>query len=212
MPLREYYRRHLPHYHPAGATYHIVFRLAGSLPASVLVELRKGLWEHKWPCPTAAQADAPDVLLAAQRRYFAKLERNLDAAPQGPRWLEDAQVADIVYRAMRERDTEVYALSAFTIMPNHVHLVCTLLPDADGVYPDLTKLLASLKGYTAWRANAILGRRGAFWQGESFDRVVRDLAEFRRTIAYVANNPVRAGLAGCPEDWRWTYVAPGLGA
>ena len=30
-PYREFYRRHLPHYQPPGATLFITFRLAGSL-------------------------------------------------------------------------------------------------------------------------------------------------------------------------------------
>ncbi|MFH0990569.1 MAG: hypothetical protein V1799_11200 [bacterium] len=30
-----YYRRHLPHYQPLGASYHVVFRLKGLLPAEV---------------------------------------------------------------------------------------------------------------------------------------------------------------------------------
>lgn len=37
---KTYYRRHLPHYQPENATYHVVFRLAGSLPATVIESLR----------------------------------------------------------------------------------------------------------------------------------------------------------------------------
>ncbi len=37
---KTYYRRHLPHWHPPGAVYHIVFRLAGSLPREVIEEMR----------------------------------------------------------------------------------------------------------------------------------------------------------------------------
>ncbi|MEX1276747.1 MAG: hypothetical protein WEE20_12495, partial [Bacteroidota bacterium] len=38
---KTYYRRHLPHYHPEGATFHVVFRLAGSLPLSIIRESRQ---------------------------------------------------------------------------------------------------------------------------------------------------------------------------
>ena len=37
---REYYRRHLPHWQPAGATLFVTFRLAGSLPRSRIAELQ----------------------------------------------------------------------------------------------------------------------------------------------------------------------------
>jgi len=50
-----------------------------------------------------------------------------------------------------------------------------------------------------------LGRRGAFWAHESFDRYVRDEREWERTVAYVLNNPVKAGLAQNWQEWRWNY-------
>jgi REP element-mobilizing transposase RayT len=54
-----------------------------------------------------------------------------------------------------------YALHAFVVMPNHVHL---LLTPAIAT-PKLTK---SLKGIPAKRANLILGLTGtSFWQEES---------------------------------------------
>ena len=37
---RVFYRRHLPHWQPAGATLSVTFRLAGSLPGSVILELQ----------------------------------------------------------------------------------------------------------------------------------------------------------------------------
>ncbi len=38
---REFYRRHLPHWQPAGATLFITFRLAGSLPRPVVAALKE---------------------------------------------------------------------------------------------------------------------------------------------------------------------------
>ena len=36
-----FYRRHLPHFQPPGATLFITFRLAGSIPEEVLIQLRE---------------------------------------------------------------------------------------------------------------------------------------------------------------------------
>jgi hypothetical protein len=69
----------------------------------------------------------------------------------------------------------------------------------------LAIIMQSLKGYTARECNRVLKRHCTFWQHESFDRVVRDQAEFRKTIEYVINNPVKAGLVKKWEDWKWTY-------
>jgi len=48
--------------------------------------------------------------------------------------------------------------------------------------------------YTATRINRVLGRRGRFWQEESFDHLVRSLEEFKYLRRYIAENPVRAKL------------------
>ena len=74
----------------------------------------------------------------------------------------------------------------------------------------LSIIMQSLKGYTARKCNIALGRRGAFWQHESFDRAIRDEEEFDRTVRYVLDNPVKAGLVTTWRDWKWTYCRPQL--
>jgi putative DNA methylase len=86
-------------------------------------------------------------------------------------------------------------------MPNHVHAV---------VQPLATHALAAIvhswKSFTAKEANHILGASGTFWQREYYDRVIRGEEHLRRVIDYVANNPVKSGLA----NWQWVYVSPRL--
>lgn len=90
-------------------------------------------------------------------------------------------------------------------MPNHVHMVFTPLLRTSDEYYSLASIMGSLKGYTAREANALLGRKGQFWQHESYDRAVRDEEECMRIIAYVIENPVKAGLVKEASEWRWTY-------
>lgn len=90
-------------------------------------------------------------------------------------------------------------------MPNHGHLVCAPLKNPEGTYFSLAKIMHSLKRYTAYEANQILGRSGAFWQHENYDHYVRDEAELERIIKYVINNPVKAGLVDDWKSWKWTY-------
>jgi hypothetical protein len=33
---------------------------------------------------------------------------------------------------------------------------------------------------------------------------VGDAAHFERTVAYIENNPVKAGLCGAAADWPWS--------
>jgi REP-associated tyrosine transposase len=91
-----------------------------------------------------------------------------------------------------------YELAAWVVMANHVHVL--LLPR---VPP--SRLLKSLKGYTAREANRLLGTTGElFWQRESYDHWVRDEAEWNKIAAYIENNPVRAGLVTRADQFPWS--------
>ena len=55
----------------------------------------------------------------------------------------------------------------------------------------------------------MLGLTGRpFWQDESFDRLVRNDAEFERIVDYIERNPVMAGLAATPEEYPWSSARP----
>lgn len=208
LDYRPFYSRHLPHYQPPGAMLFLTTRLAGSLPREVILRL-------------LGDAEQKDALLAGitdpreraerayleQRRQFGEWDAELHMTKQGPFWMSDPRIAQLVADSLRYRDGQVYRLVAFCIMPNHLHLVIVPLPKEDGLFHSLTAVMHSLKRYTARQANLLLGREGAFWQQESYDHVVRDQAEARRIIEYVLNNPVKAGLAQGWEDWPWNYVA-----
>ncbi len=107
---------------------------------------------------------------------------------------------------MHYLDGRKYALIAYCIMPNHVHVVFEPLLEKPEHYYSLGNIMQSLKGYTAWQANQILGRKGAFWQDESYDHVVRDDQELQRIIEYTLQNPVKAGLVENAEDWKRSYL------
>jgi len=86
-------------------------------------------------------------------------------------------------------------------MANHVHLL--IRPK---VAPD--RLMKSLKGSTARKANRALGRTGGpFWQKESYDHWVRAQQEFERIRAYIENNPVTAGFVRTPEEFLWSSAS-----
>lgn len=180
------------------------------------------------PDPEAVAAEK----LKFYRRWFKKFEDLLDGAATGPTWLKEEHVAAIVDEALRYRDGTVYRLDAYCIMPNHVHGVFApflteelarelankaiqrrvahnqssiVAPEEEKIQCVLASIMQSLKGWTARQCNLALGRRGQFWQHESFDHVVRNQAEWERVINYVVNNPVKAGLVENWQDWKWSY-------
>lgn len=206
------YRRNLPHLQPRGAIVFVTFRLAGSLPASLIEQWRQ---ERSWLThlektnPTHFARTAPDF----ERNWFTKFESVLDGASCGPLWLRDGRVADQVAHSLHYRNGRVFRLDAFSIMPNHVHvlfkpLVAKLLEgarDADHGYYSLASIMQSLKGFTAHSCNRLLERDGEFWAHESYDHYVRDNEEWQRMVAYILNNPVKAGYVREWRDWKWSY-------
>lgn len=162
------------------------------------------------------------------RQWFRKFEKTLDSAESGPVWLKNDQIAKEVAESLHYRDGREYCLDAYCIMSNHVHAVFTPLAmpssrsDAvnsakittqtkDLCYNSLSSIMQSLKGYTAHKANRLLGRSGAFWQQESYDDIVRDSDQWQRIITYVLNNPVKAGLVDTWEKWQWNYYRCNIG-
>ena len=166
-----YYERHLPHWQPQGAALFVTWRLFGSLPK-----------------------DTP------RGGKFAVVDRQLDLAATGPRWLADQRVAQGVWDALAygEKQLELYRLRAWVLMANHVHIL---------VYPQapLPRITKSVKNYSARQANVILGRTGQpFWQDESYDRWVRGPSELEKIVRYIERNPVSAGLVDSIDKWRWS--------
>lgn len=130
-----------------------------------------------------------EVRRAWERELDALLDRH-----RGACHLRDARVANMVVESLHRWDRDRYHLHAWCVMPNHVHVVIRIFGDQS-----LARLVHSWKSYTAHRANAILGRNGPFWQREYYDRIIRSEEHLEETIAYVLQNPVKAGLTG----WRW---------
>lgn len=177
-------RGYLPHFDGGETTQFVTFRLSDSLPQQLLENWRSEL-----------KGEAPDDLDTALRR---RIELYLDQG-FGQCHLKQPVVAELVQRSLLFFDGERYRLSAWVVMPNHVH---TLLTPSAGY--ELSRILQSLKSYTANEANKMLGQHGKFWQPESFDRYIRDRKHFVSVVRYIENNPVKARLSRQPEDWPWS--------
>jgi REP element-mobilizing transposase RayT len=133
------------------------------------------------------------------------MDRCLDAAHLGPRWLEKPELAKLVVDALHfvAESQKYYELHAYVIMSNHVHMLVNPLAAP-------SRFLQSLKGFTAREGNRFLRRSGEpFWQGESYDHWVRNDEEFARIRQYIENNPVRAGLVKRAEDFPWSSASCG---
>ena len=109
------------------------------------------------------------------------------------------EIAEIVQNALLHFDGQRYHLSAWCIMPNHVHLIVTPI----GEYT-LSQILHSWKSFSANKINEFLKRKGSLWKRESFDHLIRSVDHWEAFILYIEENPVKANLCRSKYDWKFS--------
>ena len=168
------WRGDLPHLYKEGCTYFVTFCLADAVPERL--RRRRSIDDAGQPSEIAEHFDLdPD---------------------QGECILLEPRIASIIEASMLHFQGQRYALSAWCVMPNHVHVVVT--PYADHALSDI---LHSWKSFSAHEINRALRRVGKLWEKESFDHLVRHDRAFEQFVTYTENNPVVAGLCERPADW-----------
>ena len=136
-------------------------------------------------CPSAFQAPVstrqPALIGGALKR-----RSTLASAPAGwlaQNWLESSATGSSTAAA------RTHEMHAYVVMPNHVLVLATFRQDFR-----LSDVVRGWKSFSARRINASLGRNGALWQRDYFDRYMRDEIHFERVRRYIEMNPVIAGL------------------
>jgi len=184
-------RGYLPHCDRPGVIQSITFRLHDALPPDVTDRWKQELgWLDTLP--------ADDSRAVELRIRIARYED----AGHGQCWLAREDVGHLVEDALLYFDAERYRLIAWCVMPNHVHV----LIETFAGYP-LGDVIHAWKSFTAKVANKLLGRAGDFWMADYYDRFIRDEDHLAAAIAYIENNPVKAGLVHRAEDWRFSSAA-----
>jgi len=180
-----HYRGYLPHFDADTVIQLITFRLADSLPKAIFNEL------------AALASNDADL----RQRVETMIDGGLGSCA-----LREPVVAAVVWDALHHFDGARYRLIAWVIMPNHVH---ALIEQAGG-FP-LGDIVHAWKSFTAKQANKQLGRTGAFWAPDYFDRFIRDQTYFDVAVHYIHENPVKAGLVPRAEEWRWSSACEDTG-
>jgi len=94
-------------------------------------------------------------------------------------------------------DRHGWAIGSYVVMPDHVHFFCT-----DGeLGTTLSHFIGSWKEWTSKAIKSELSIDGSIWQKGFFDHLLRSDESYSEKWNYVRNNPVRARLVQCAEDW-----------
>ena len=83
--MKEFYRRHLPHWQPRNAVFFVTFRLKNSLPYEVIEALREEREREKILLAQLPESERTQQNYLEEGGYFDKWDTDLDKAMFGPR-------------------------------------------------------------------------------------------------------------------------------
>ena len=106
---------------------------------------------------------------------------------------------DCIFNAINLMDSKKYELHAAVILNDHIHMIINPIDK-------LSKIMHSIKSYTAHEINKKTNRKGKFWLDENYDKIIRNEKEFIEKIKYIANNPIKANLSNSYTDYKWLYI------
>ncbi len=162
----------------------VTYHLANALPVEVLSQWRQEL--------------AHFLVDAREVETRQRIETYLDATP-GEAWLARPDIATIVENCLLHDEAKRYRLHAWVVMPNHVHVLFTTQAGHS-----MSSVIQQWKSVSAHRALRLLHPMDGFWQGDYYDRHIRNESHFASAVQYIENNPVKAGLCRSPEQWRFS--------
>ena len=187
-PRGRYSRGYLPHIDDGQATQFVTFRLADSMPSSII---------RTWREELAALLEKE-----REREMYRKIEAHLDAG-HGSCVLKHDAAGSAVQSTLLMYAKDRYFLHEWVVMPNHVHALLTPRENQS-----LAKIMQSIKGHSARQIHLAIGGEGRLWQPDYFDRLIRDEEHFEKVCKYIAWNPVKAKLCNDPTLWVHSSANP----
>jgi putative transposase len=91
------------------------------------------------------------------------------------------------------------SIHAYCLMTNHVHLLLT--PHQHGA---CARVMKQVNQCYVQRLNKSAGRSGTLWEGRFHTSMVASDHYALACYRYIELNPVRAGMAAHPQDYRWS--------
>ena len=94
-----------------------------------------------------------------------------------------------------------FRLHDFAVMPDHLHLLLTVGGDMT-----IERAMQFITGGFSYRLKKECGYLGEVWQRGFSERRVEDSESFMKHRAYIAENPVKAGLVAEAEEWPYCFM------
>ena len=104
-----------------------------------------------------------------------------------------------LHRIKRYKKRYGFRLYGFCLMPNHIHLIGKV-----GEAKCLAKFMQCLtRSYTAY-FNEKYQEVGHLWQGRFKSKIIIKDRYLIDCVNYIELNPVRANIAGAPQEYGWS--------
>ncbi|MBZ0165211.1 MAG: transposase, partial [Candidatus Omnitrophica bacterium] len=114
-------------------------------------------------------------------------------------FVEDEDYLHFLNCIQRTKKKYSFKLFAFCLMTNHIHL---LIKTNEG--GGISRIMQSLTvAHTRWY-NYKYQRCGHVWQGRFNSPVVSEDEHFLKVMRYIEQNPMRAGMVGRIDGYRWS--------
>ena len=199
-------------------------------PLGVSVSIRTGarkedsgplpLWSNaappgstgRWPGAAGGPPGAPNVSYA--KRFLPYFERPWGKYAVSFRTRERRHLSPpartIVLDCILHWRTRRFELFAACVMPDHVHLllepgVKEIGSTGETAFYSLTEIMHTIKSFTADAINQREGTKGAVWEQEWFDRLIRSERDLGEKFAYITRNPWDAQIVAADEDYPWVW-------
>ena len=138
-----------------------------------------------------------DAILAPNRTFFVTTKSSM-----GRHLLQSERNAmlfiDILRSYARARK---FTIHDFVVMPDHVHLLLTVGPGMT-----IERAMQFIKGGFSYRLKKEAGYSGEVWPRGFSEVRVGDDSSFEEHRRYIAQNPVRAGLADSAEQFPYCFT------
>jgi REP element-mobilizing transposase RayT len=105
-------------------------------------------------------------------------------------------VHEVFQKFARESPKHGAWIGAFVLMPDHLHLFVAF----DDELISLSGWMKSLKNAIS-KTLRLAGIASPHWQKGFFDHLLRSEESYSEKWEYVRNNPLRAGLVACAQEW-----------
>ena len=143
-----------------------------------------------------ARNAAPANILNPSRIFFATTKTSM-----GKRLLQSERNANLLVDVLRSLIAEHrFKLRDFVIMPDHIHLVIEVGGDMT-----IEKAMQLIKGRFSHRLTKEFEHLGEVWQRGFAEAQIMNKAELETHRAYIAENPVKAGLVDSAENYPYCF-------